>query len=68
MLEMWLRLGQTKKKLIITWRNCEKESNPEWIQNEIGQDTTLRKRKMVKKTSQQHEDKGEKKRTIRTQK
>ena len=47
MLEMWLRLGQTKKKLSSKWRHEEKESNPAWRQKEIGQDTTWRQRKTV---------------------
>ena len=39
-LEIWLRLGQTKKKSSPTWRQEEKESNPAWRQKETGQDTT----------------------------
>ena len=49
LLEMWLRLGQTKKKPIPTWRQEEKESNPEWRQKDTGNDTTWRQRKMVRK-------------------
>ena len=40
---MWLRLGQTKKKLRPTWRQEETESNPAWRQKAMGQDTTQRK-------------------------
>ena len=43
--EMWLRLGQTKKKLSPTWRQEEKESNTAWRQKETVQDTTWRQRK-----------------------
>ena len=34
LLEMWLRLDQTKKKSNPAWGQKEEESNPEWIQKE----------------------------------
>ena len=39
---MWLRLGQTMNKYSPKWRQEDKESNPEWIQKETGQDTAWR--------------------------
>ena len=39
MLEMWLCLGQTKKKPSPTWRQEDKESNPVWRQKDKIQDT-----------------------------
>ena len=59
---MWLSLGQTKNKLIPTWRQEEKESNSEWIQKETGQDTTWRQRKMVLRLSPQRGDEGKRRR------
>ena len=38
-LEMWLMLGQIKKKLSPTWRQQEKESNPARRQKDTGQNT-----------------------------
>ena len=61
MLEMWLRLGQTKKKSIPTWRQEEKESNPVWRQKETGKDIMWRQRKMVQKMSPQRGDGGRRK-------
>ena len=56
LLEMWLLLGQTKKKLIPIWRQEEKESNLDWRQKDTGQNTTWRERKIVQKMSPQRGD------------
>ena len=61
-LEMWLRLGQNKKKSSPTWRQEEKESNPAWRQKETGHDTRWRQRKMVETMSPQRGDEEKRKR------
>ena len=45
LLEMWLRLGQTKNKSSPTWRQEENELNPAWRQNETGQGIKWRQTK-----------------------
>ena len=53
LLEMWLRLGQTKKNSNPTWTQDEKDlnsySNSEWRQKETRQDTTWRQRETIRK-------------------
>ena len=60
-LEMWLKLSQTKNKLIPTWIQEEKELNPAWRQKETGQDTTWIQGKMVQKISPHRGDEGKSK-------
>ena len=68
MLEIWLSLGQIKKKLSPTWTQEEKESNPAWRKKETGQDTTRIQRKMIQKnfSTMWRKSKKEKKCTSRT--